>query len=187
MRLGKKSPYITQWICEIALSDSQKAFQSLYLYYFDRLLRFASLHAISHVEAEEIVSDTFLAIWESRKALLEVANFDAYIYSVMRYKIITYIRTQAQPNVSLDELQVDFFASTETTPEDDLISQERVELLNKAINSLPHKCKMAFKMVREDKMKYKDVAAILEISIKTLEAHLTTATRKLREILSGKI
>ena len=185
--MEKKSPIIVQWVCEIAMSDSQKAFRLLYLYYFDRLLRFASLHVISHSEAEELVSDTFMAIWNGRKTLLEVANFDAYIYSVMRYKIISHLRSQIQKNVSLDDLQVDMFASTETTPEDDLITQEQVELFNEAINSLPYKCKMAFKMVREDKMKYKDVASILEISVKTLEAHLSTATRKLRDALSGKI
>ena len=185
--MKKNTPFVVQWICEIAMSDSQKAFKSLYLYYFDRLLRFASLHVISHSEAEEIVSDTFLAIWNGRKALLEVVNFDAYIYSVMRYKIISHLRSQIQKNISLDDLQVDMFASTETTPEDDLIIQEQVEMLNEAINSLPYKCKIAFKMVREDKMKYKDVASILEISVKTLETHLATATRKLREALSRKI
>ncbi len=185
--MGKKSPHIAQWICEIAVSDSQAAFQSLYLHYFDKLLRFASLHVISYLDAEEIVSDTFLAIWNARKTLLEIVNFDAYIYSVMRYKIISHLRSQTQHNVSFDELQIDFFASVETTPEDDFITQEQVTLLNEAINSLPHKCKMAFKMVREDKMKYKDVAAILEISIKTLEAHLFTATRKLRDALAGKL
>ena len=185
--MEKKPLFLVQWICEIAVSNSQKAFESLYLFYFDRLLRFASLHVISHAEAEEIVSDTFLAIWNNRKNLLEVANFDAYIYSVMRYKIIDHLRTNIQKNIRLDDLQVDLFAATETTPEDDIITQEQAELLNEAINSLPYRCKIVFKMVREDKMKYKDVAAALEISVKTLEAHLATATRKLREILSGKI
>ena len=183
---SKRNPDIVQWICDIAVFDSQKAFKSLYLCYFDKLLRFASLHVISHSEAEEIVSDTFLAIWNSRKTLLKIADFDAYIYSIMRYKIISHLRKHFNSNVSLDELQIDFFASTETTPEDDFITHEQVEQLNKAIDSLPHKCKMAFKMVREDKMNYKDVAAILEISVKTLETHLATATRKLREALSGK-
>lgn len=176
-----------KWICEISASDSQSAFQSLYLHYFDRLMRFASLYVISYSEAEEIVSDTFLAIWNGRKGLLGVNNFEAYIYSVTRYKIISYLRSQSRRNVSLDDLQIDIFASTETTPEDELITQEEVSLLNDAINSLPHKCKIAFKMVREDKMKYKDVAEILEISVKTLEAHLATATRKLREKLGGKL
>lgn len=185
--MGEKSVYTIQWICEIAVSDSQIAFRSLYQHYFNRLMRFASLYVSSHSEAEEIVSDTFLAIWNNRKSLLEITNFDAYIYTVVRYKVISHLRSHVQRNISLDELQIDFFASTETTPEDDLITHEQVNLLNDAINSLPHKCKMAFKMVREDKMKYKDVAAILEISVKTLEAHLATATRKLREALTGKL
>jgi RNA polymerase sigma-70 factor, Bacteroides expansion family 1 len=185
--LEKKPFLIAQWICEIAVSDSQKAFESLYLSFFDRLLRFASLHVVSNHEAEEIVSDTFLAIWKGRKTLPEVANFEAYIYSIMRYKIIDHLRTNVQKNIRLDDLQIDLFAAVETTPEDDLITQEQVELLNDAINSLPNKCKIAFKMVREDKMRYKDVAEALEISVKTLETHLATATRKLRELLSGKI
>ena len=85
--------------------------------------------------------------------------------------------------VSLDEISIDLFTSTETTPEEELISQEGIHRLNLAIDSLPAKCKMAFKLVREDKLKYKEVAAILDISVKTLEAHLTNAVRKLRELL----
>jgi RNA polymerase sigma-70 factor (ECF subfamily) len=150
-------------------------------------MRFASLHVISHSEAEELVSDTFIAIWNSRGKLLNVVNFEAYIYSVLRNKIVTHLRLQTNSCISLDDIPIDLFVSTDTTPEEDLMAQEQVELLNNAINSLPNKCKIAFKMVREDNMKYKDVAAVLEISIKTLDAHLTTATRKLREALSGKI
>ena len=86
--------------------------------------------------------------------------------------------------VSLDEISIDLFTSTETTPEEELISQEGIHRLNLAIDSLPAKCKMAFKLVREDKLKYKEVAAILDISVKTLEAHLTNAVRKLRETLA---
>ena len=55
-----------QWVCEIALSDSQTAFKSLYLAYFQRLMRFTSLYVPSSVEAEEIVSDTFLSLWNNR-------------------------------------------------------------------------------------------------------------------------
>ena len=45
---------------------------------------------------------------------------------------------------------------------------------------------MAFKLVREDKLKYKEVAAILDISVKTLEAHLASAIKKLRESLTSE-
>ena len=173
-----------QWVCEIALSDSQAAFKSLYMAYFRPLMRFTGIYVSSPAEAEEIVSDTFLALWDSRKHLPGVANFDSYIYTVARHKAISYYRKQHLQQVSLDEIPIDLFTSTETTPEEDLISQEGIRRLNRAIDSLPAKCKMAFKLVREDKLKYKEVAAILDISVKTLEAHLANAVRKLRETLA---
>ena len=75
-----------QWVCEIALSDSQTAFKSLYLAYFQRLMRFTSLYVPSSVEAEEIVSDTFLSLWNNRKSLPDISNFDSYIYGIARHK-----------------------------------------------------------------------------------------------------
>ena len=167
----------------MALTDSQKALKALYMAYFQKLMRFAGLYVSSSGEAEEIVSDTFLAVWNNRGSLPGIANFDSYIYTITRFKAISYFRKQHFEEVSLDDLPVDLFACTETTPEDDLITKEKIDHLNEAINALPAKCKMAFKLVREDKLKQKEVAAILNISVKTLEAHLANAVRKLREAL----
>ena len=125
----------------------------------------------------------FLVIWENRKKLLEVGRFDAYLYAVARNKAVSYLRTQQQEMCSLDEIPVDLYDATCTSPEEDLISQEEIRLLNKAIQSLPPKCRMAFKLVREDHFKYKEAASILQISVKTLEAHVATAVRKLYEVL----
>jgi len=168
----------------MALSDSQAALKSLYMAYFSRLMRFISLYVSSQAEAEEIVSDIFLAIWNNRKQLPGIANFDSYIYTIARYKAISSYRKQHMGQISLDDVHIDLFTSTETTPEEDFISQEEIKRLNIAIDSLPAKCKMAFKLVREDKLKYKEAASILDISVKTLEAHLTNAIRKLREALA---
>ena len=142
-----------QWVCEIALSDSQTAFKSLYLAYFQRLMRFTSLYVPSSVEAEEIVSDTFLSLWNNRKSLPEISNFDSYIYGIARHKAISLYRTQHMEKVQIDENTIDLFAHTDTTPEEELISKECIDHLNEAINTLPDKCKMAFKLIREDKMK----------------------------------
>lgn len=169
------------------MSDSQTAFKSLYLAYFQKLMRFTSLYAPTTVEAEEIVSDTFLSLWNNRKALPEVANLDAYLYGIARHKAISLYRTRHMEKVQIDENTIDLFAHTDTTPEEELISKECVDHLNEAIDTLPDKCKMAFKLIREDKMKYKDAANVLEISVKTLEAHIATAMRKLREALAKEI
>lgn len=176
---------ISQWVCEIALSDSQAAFKSLYMAYYHRLTRFAALYVSSPLEAEEIVSDSFMTLWSNRKSLTEISNFNSYIYTITRHKAISAYRLQHMENVELNESNIDLFAHTETTPEEELISKESINHLNEAINMLPDKCKMAFKLIREDKLKYKEAATILDISVKTLEAHITTAIRKLREELKS--
>nr|WP_278653485.1 sigma-70 family RNA polymerase sigma factor [Bacteroides clarus] len=90
-------------------------------------------------------------------------------------------------NQSIDNIAIDIFAHTNITPEDELISQEEISEINLAINSLPNKCKIAFKLVKENHLKYKEAAEILNISVKTLEAHLTTAMKKIREKLKDSI
>lgn len=169
----------------MALSNSQTALKSLYGAYYQRLMRFTKLYVSSSVEAEEIVSDTFLAVWTNRKSLLDIQHFDSYLYTIVRHKIVSYYRTHHPDLIELDELSLDLFLHTDTTPEDELISKEEIDRLNIAVNSLPNKCKMAFKLVREDKLKYKEAAEILNISVKTLEAHLANAVKKLREILKS--
>lgn len=177
---------ILQWLCEMALTDSQAAFKSLYLTYFQRLIRFTRLYVSSTVEAEEIVSDTFLAVWNNRKSLLKVTNFDSYIYSIARHKAISYYRSIHMEQIELNELSIDLFIHTETTPEDDLISKEKINQLNNAIEALPAKCKTAFKLVREDKLKYKEVAAILEISVKHLKPTLLLLSKNYANFLEKK-
>jgi RNA polymerase sigma-70 factor (ECF subfamily) len=167
----------------MASSDSQIAFEAIYRLYFQRLIRFVRLYVSSSAQWEEIVSDTFLAVWNNRKSLPDIHNFDSYIYSIARHKVISYYRSQRIDLVTLEEHSMDFFALTEASPEENLIKREEEQKLNAAINSLPNKCKMVFKLVREDKLKYKEVAEILDISVKTVEAHLSTAIHKLREAL----
>ena len=92
--MGENRDDIIQWACEMALSDSQTALKSLYMTYFGPLMRFTGMYVSSPAEAEEIVSDTFLAIWNNRKQLPGISNFDSYIYTVARHKAISYYRKQ---------------------------------------------------------------------------------------------
>lgn len=111
--MGENRDDIIQWACEMALSDSQTALKSLYMTYFGPLMRFTGMYVSSPAEAEEIVSDTFLAIWNNRKQLPGISNFDSYIYTVARHKAISYYRKQHMEQVSLDEISIDLFTSTE--------------------------------------------------------------------------
>jgi RNA polymerase sigma-70 factor (ECF subfamily) len=181
--MEEESDKIFQRICEVALSDSQSAFKSIYFHYHEKMIRFIRLYISSKEETEEILSDIFIALWQNRKNLTEVSNFNSYIYKIAYNKIISSYRKQYKEKENLDVSHIDLFLQTETTPEIDLITKENITLLNSAVNALPDKCKLIFKLIREDKLKYKEAAEIMNISVKTVETHLATAIRKLRETL----
>lgn len=169
---------------DLAVRDSEPAFKSLYTSYCDRIMRYLVMYVKSPQIAEELVSDVFFVLWENRKQLLEINNFDAYIYRIAKFRVLNYLRDNKSLTVDLDEVPIDLFAFTETTPEDDYISHELINAVNEAIEELPAKSKLAFKLVREDGMKYKDAAEHLGISVKTLEAQLTFAMKKISKIFN---
>lgn len=183
-QLKKGDTTIRSVLEDLATRDSEPAFKSLYMSYSDRIMRYLVMYVKSGQIAEELVSDVFFALWENRKQLPEISNFDAYIYRIAKFKVLNYLRDNKDQTVDLDEVPIDLFAYTETTPEDDYISRELIDAVNAAIEELPTKSKLAFKLVREDGMKYKDAAEHLGISVKTLEAQLTYAMKKITKIFN---
>lgn len=178
----EKSNNILFLLTEITRNNSEAAFEQLYLLYYDKLLSYSLTYLQEEYDAEEVVSDAMMYLWENRKHLLEIDNFNAYIYRIVKNKSISRFRQNNFCITNIDEIKTDIFY-TIITPETTLISEENLNQINAEINKLPTKCKAAFKLVKEQKLKYKDVAEILHISVKTLESHLTLAMHRLRESL----
>lgn len=174
-------------INEMAQNDSQVALRSLFLYYYPKLLLYVSYYIKSRQVAEEVVSETFVVVWEQRAKLINVHNINSYIYTIARNLSVNHLRSETKhlTNVAISEM--DYIAKSHMDPENDLISSELANSLDLAVESLPEKCKMAFKLVREHQLKYKEAAEIMEISVKTLEAHIALAIKKLREVFHNEI
>ncbi len=162
---------------------SEHAFRMILNAYQDKVIRFISLFVSSRPECEELASDVFISLWENKERLTDINDLNNYIFIVAKNKALNHLRKGKAELIDLDSFQVDAFHNTDTTPESIYISQEEVERLNAAINELPQKTKMAFYLVREDKLKYKDAAEILGVSIKTIEKQVAAAVAKLKEKL----
>jgi len=164
---------------------AERAFRMIVNAYQAKIIRFISLFVNNRLECEELASDVFIALWKNKENLAYVSDLDNYIFIVAKNKALNHLRKGKAELVDLDTIKVDAFHNTESTPESIYISQEEVEKLNAAINELPQKTKMVFHLVRENKMKYKDAADILGVSIKTIEKQLAAAVAKLKERLMG--
>lgn len=159
--------------------DTQ-AFKKLYDSCCASLLQVA-LAIVHHREmAEEIVADVFIAVWQHQKDLRRITNLKWYLYATTRNIALNYLRKYAHKNTRhLDEVSLPEY---EVNPESQLISNEMMQHINVAINALPTQCRLIFKLVKEDGLKYREVADLLNISIKTVENQVGIALKKLAKV-----
>lgn len=170
---------ITSLQQKIAAGNDQQAYKTLYLHFQPWLYQFAYSFIKSHELAEEIVSDVFIRIWQKRAQLQHVENLRLYLYVSTKNYALNYLQKIRRNKVfNLDELSVEI-TSIHANPEQLLITKEMHDRVSLAVNQLPLRCKMIFKLVKEDGLKYREVAELLGISVKTVEAQITLAVKKL--------
>jgi RNA polymerase sigma-70 factor (family 1) len=167
----------------VALYDDESAYKEIFFTFHSSLLRFAQNFTNDRQSGEEIVSDVLMKVWEKRKSLNSISNLRVYLYISTKNTALNYLAKQKKVEVvSLENLTIDF-PSTALNPEQLMISAEMIRRINDSINSLPPRCKIVFKLVKEDGLPYKEVADILNISIKTIDNQLAIALKKISQAI----
>jgi RNA polymerase sigma-70 factor (family 1) len=167
---------------KIALYEDMNAYRQLYELLNERLFWFIYSFVKSREAAEEIVSDVFIKLWKIRDELSSIRNLQVFLYVIARNYSLNYIiKEYKYPHVSLDEIQLD--VTTSINPEELYISTEMSGKINKAISELPAQCRLIFRMVREDGLKHKEVADILNLSKTTIRNQLVIAVRKIAQAM----
>lgn len=176
---------IQYWIERIALFNDEDAYEKMFFHYNDALFNLAVCFVKEEAVAEEIVSDTFINIWRNRSRLPEIENLKIYLYVSVKNFCIKHLTRNKQVNdFSMDDLLLENVAATSRSPEDLMVSKEVLKYLHQAVENLPPKCRLIFKLVREDGLKYKEIAQLLNISIKTIDAQMAIAAKKITQSLS---
>jgi len=164
-------------------SAGEPTFEELYRHYFIRLFRFC--FSIVHVKepAEEIVNDVFLNLWKKIERTApggdQIGNLDLYLYVSVKNHSLNYLRSNhSLPTIEISE-RCDQYIRFDTNPETLMLGSETLERIKAAINQLPPRCRLIFTLIKEDGLKYKDVACLLSLSVKTVEAQLAIALRKI--------
>lgn len=172
-------------IRQIARGD-QKKFRHLMESTSDELFMFALSFLRKREVAEEIVSDVFVKIWENRFDLEKINNLKAYLFVSVKNACLSQIRKDKKDKiVSIDGLE-DFWFIPVEGPENEYIDKELLEQINKAIDQLPPKCKLAFTLAKINGMRYREIAGVMNVSEKTVNNHLVYAIKKISEILGIK-
>lgn len=171
----------------IAVYEDETAYKELFLQLGEPLKRFASTIVKSRELAEEIVSDIFVEIWVRRSSLEEIADLKMYLYISARNGALRKLQqTKKNATLSLDDFDVQL-VSTINNPEEDFLTSELLQRIDAAINELPPRCKIIYKLAKEDKLKYKEIAQILNINVKTIDNQLATALRKIATAINFRL
>lgn len=170
--------------------EYKKHFEDTYICYYSRMSRFAKSYLIYEEDAENIVQDIFIEIWEKKIDLTAISNVRGYLFLILKNKCIDYIRRKKTEIKAISEIQKENeislklkFDSLEAL-DDRLLTDSNIDaLIEQAISSLPEKCRQIFVMNKLEGKKQKHIANELDISIHTVESQMSIAYKKLKEEL----
>ncbi|MCU7549789.1 RNA polymerase sigma-70 factor [Chitinophagaceae bacterium LB-8] len=176
----------------IAERNDHAAFDQLFRYYLPGLVSFADSVISDRHQSEEVVSDVFVKIWDNRKTLTAIRNFSHYIYIATRHQALNHIKSRkGSAFVDLDDAAFEDLGEAASlsfkTPERSMIAKENLEKIAQAINELPPRCRLIFRLIKEEGLKYHDVAALLDLSVKTVENQMTIAMKRMVEVLEESL
>lgn len=163
-------------------NGNQQAFRQIFDSYRNKLFSYVLRITNSEEIAEEIVMDAFLQIWTRREELENIDHFDSYLYTVVRHKSFNAIKRLAREALLVSELALLSEESTDCT-EDSVIYNEYKAILAHAVSRLPPQQKRIYNL-KDEGMKYDEIALALNLSKNTVKAHLKKAVSSLRTAFS---
>lgn len=170
-------------LCLMKQQDEEMAFKELFLRHQDNVFRYAFKLVRSREAAEEILQDVFLKVWNYRKKVDENREFSFLLFKITKNTILTALKTPG--------LQVQLTGNTVDTlihhiaPDDDIIWRQYIEILDKALSTLPGRCREIFQMSRFEGLTYDEIAQKLGISKDTVRLQIIKSLKLLRTFLAN--
>ena len=164
---------------------STERFHEIVLPLKDKLYRYALSIIRDRSEAEDIIQDVLLRLWDKKKELTQIENLEAYCYRATR-------------NLTLDRLSMKAFRKTETldlnsntliettTPQTLYENRETASIIEQCIEELSETQKSVFQLREMEGMSYREIADNLDLSLEIVKVSLFRARNNIKDALSKK-
>jgi len=138
----------------------------------------------SREDADEIVNDTFLVVWDKQDELNLDSSIKSFLYTVVRNKSLNLLKKR---KIEIAELDENFeVASNQISPIEVLQAKETEDAIFELIDKLPPKCRQIFILSRKEHLSNREVAQIMEINEKTVENQISIAIKLIRTGLQNR-
>lgn len=167
------------------LHGNASAFKDVYRLYYNDLCRYTRKYFPLREDAEEIVQDVLVRIWENRDKLTHVNNLRTYLFTTVKNSSLNRIEHLRVVQKHADSVALEIKALELESDTDFFENQSNIEKeVLKAIDDLPEQCGKVFKMKYIDGMKAKDIADEVNLSQRTVETHVFNGLKLLRQRLA---
>lgn len=167
--------------------EERVRFEDIYLSYFSKMKYFAKEYVISEEDAENIVQDVFVELWENKEMLNMHMNLIAYLFTTIKNKCLNHLRHKLVVQDTASKLQEEYTISLRMNLDslevfdNNLFSDHDIEkIISRALDALPEKCRAIFIMSKIEGKKHNEIAQELNISINTVGSQIGIAYKKLR-------
>ncbi|NLV69148.1 MAG: RNA polymerase sigma-70 factor [Spirochaetes bacterium] len=179
----KPAAKISEVIIESLKNGDMAAFDIIYRAYCKRLYKFVFGIIKTESDAEEIVQEVFVKIWEARGNIDDLALFDSYLFTIAYNSTISLIRKKMSEEKYIQHVKSLQVPLQNKLSDDDLDFESVSARINELVDKLPPRQKEVFKLHREHELTYRQIAEKLQISINTVENHMSKALKFLRNNL----
>lgn len=171
---------------KVANENDEQSYKKLFLHFHPLLYRFSYNICRNKCVSEEVVSDVFMKVWLMDIKLVKVQDLRLFLMVAVKNATLTALSTNKHSsNLEMKEEGDYYIADKSANPEQSFIYSEAVKQVNSIIATLPTKCQMVFRLIKEEHMTYKDVSKIMNISQNTIETHMRIALKKIRNALKS--
>ena len=169
------------WQIQTAIqAGNEQSLAKLYSLFSRRLHHFARVITRSPEMAEEIVEDVFVKLWSNRHKMEDISNLTVYLYVAVKNRSLNAVSKQAKEllHAPFDDLDIET-GQPVADPYTLLVTAEMMRSMQAAVEALPPRCKMIFKLVREDGLRHREVAEILNVAVNTVDVQMAIAIKKI--------
>lgn len=163
----------------IRRGDNQ-AFELLFRKYYLRLCGFCNKFLNDPEEAREVAQEAFIKIWEGREDIDPENSLKSYLFKIAQNLSLNILRKKKVETRYLEIFKQVYIEYNDFSGYDSLLVHELEDKIAATINTIPPKCKRIFELSRIEGLKYDQIAKVLNISVKTVEAQISKALSILR-------
>jgi len=166
-------------------ANNQSAFQEIFRQHYPSACKAIRRFIKESSIIEDLAQDVFVRFWEKRHQINITTSIGAYIHRMAVNEALTFLRKQKR--FQQDSIEDFSFADKQSSSIEVMEGEELKVKIKRAIDSLPSKCRTVFLLSRHEELSYKEIAAKLDISVKTVENQMGKALRVMREHLKDHL